>query len=152
MNEQDYEAQVDRFDSMSQVAMEETVFKKDERLYGMCYLIPIDEAIETFKLLDYREKGGYYRTCTECTLIGEDKEMKRRVILYVGSTNVQDNTEFIGPTVNGLIDDAAIIAKACGPSGLNTEYLFQLNSVLREEFEHVDLYLIKLEEAVKSFL
>ena len=154
MNNSDYREQVTKFGLNTLLSQEEIIFEeKDTDLYGMCYLIPIEEAMEIFKELDYREKGGYYRKFTPCNLICDDERTElRNVIVYVGSTNSNDNTEFFGPTTNGLSDDGNIISVAIGPSGKNSEYLFQLIEKMREEFgeNHVDQYLLALEKDVKS--
>lgn len=156
MNDSDYREQVTKFGSDTHVAREEAEFeRKDTDLYGMCYLISNEKAIEIFKDLDYREKGGYYRKFIPCNLIHENGESEiKNVIVYVGSTNHDDNTEFLGPTIHGLSDDGKIISVAIGPSGKNSEYLFQLVDKMREVFgeEHVDQYLLALEKDVKSRL
>ncbi|KAG2387048.1 hypothetical protein C9374_002083 [Naegleria lovaniensis] len=154
VTEADYRHQILQYGENSKVAIEEKEFDaKDINLYGMCYLIPRDIALQTFKLLDYREKGGYFRTLTTCYLVKDDNSIEeKKAILYVGSTNTHENTEFIGPSVNGLVDDAAIIYKAIGPSGKNSEYLFQLTERLRSEFGECETYLTTLEKTVKSFI
>ena len=57
MNNSDYREQVTKFGLNTLLSQEEIIFEeKDTDLYGMCYLIPIDEAMEIFKELDYRQK------------------------------------------------------------------------------------------------
>ncbi|KAF0984473.1 hypothetical protein FDP41_000372 [Naegleria fowleri] len=154
VTEADYKNQILKYGENSKLAIEEKEFDaKDVNLYGMCYLIPRDLALETFKLLDYREKGGYFRTLTTCYLVKDDNSIEeKKAILYVGSINTLENTEFIGPSENGLVDDATIICRAIGPSGPNKEYLFQLTERLRSEFGDCENYLSTLERTVKSSL
>ncbi|KAL9650736.1 hypothetical protein ABK040_001790 [Willaertia magna] len=150
LTEEDYEKVISNYDEESPLRKEEKEFQSNEVLYGMCYLIPKDQALEIFKQLDYREKGGYHRTIV--TVHSSEKGHSKRAILYVGSINNFENTEFVSPSSLGCIEEAKIIAKAIGPSGKNKDYLFQLTKALRERFGGTEPYLYRLEENVKKLL
>lgn len=91
---------------------------------GMAYLITPEE----FTHLDFREKNGYLRILT-------DIQFQTGGVVYVAN---QDNSAFLGPASER--DIAVHIARSEGPSGKNSDYLFQLAKALREldeEDEHV---------------
>lgn len=99
---------------------------------GMAYLI----TPEVFAHLDHREKNGYLRLVTEIHFgAGE----KAEGLIYIASG---ENAAFAGPASEEEI--ARQIARACGPSGRNSEYLLLLAQALRE-LGTVDPHVFEIE-------
>ena len=95
---------------------------------GMAYLI----APEVFDHLDYREKNGYLRVCTD--ILFEDGSQSSG-LLYIAA---EDNAAYLGPAPE--LEIARQIAAAAGPSGRNRDYLTDLAAALRalgQEDPHV---------------
>ena len=95
---------------------------------GMAFLI----TPEVFAHLDFREKNGYLRFCTE--MLFDDGSCAEGLV-YIAT---EDNAAFLGPAPEP--DIARHIASAAGPSGPNSEYLLRLAEALREmgaQDEHV---------------
>lgn len=106
---------------------------------GMAYLI----TPEVFAHLDHREKNGYLRLVTEIHL---SQEERAEGLIYIAS---EENAAFAGPASE--LEIARQIARACGPSGRNSEYLLLLAQALRElgaEDAHVfeiERHLLRME-------
>lgn len=95
--------------------------------------------------LDYREKDGYEKR----SVTFYPKESSRepfQLDVYIGS---EFNPFYLGPASIDSI--AAQIYGAVGPSGRNTDYLFNLADTMRHIAPHVhDEHLFAVEKAVKN--
>ena len=99
------------------------------RCVGMAYQV----TPATFEHLDHREKNGYLRIFAPLHWLNETGQTQG--VLYLASA---DNEAYLGPDTNAAI--AAHIARSVGPSGPNSEYVFDLAHALRdmnEQDEHV---------------
>ncbi|XP_078000744.1 putative glutathione-specific gamma-glutamylcyclotransferase 2 [Glandiceps talaboti] len=118
---------------------------KKECVWGVAYEVPREEIERVKDHLDYREKGGY--TATTVTFHPSESSAIQPfpVTIYIGTDN---NPEYLGDAP--LDDIAHQIFKSVGPSGKNTEYLFELAEAFRENFPGVqDSHLFELEQRVK---
>ena len=92
---------------------------------GVCYRVADEDAATVLDALDFREKGGYTREIVEVTPI--DRSEPVQALLY---TATPDNPNFERSALTDAAAAAAVIARAHGPSGANSEYLFGLAKFL----------------------
>lgn len=117
---------------------------------GVAYKIPADKVAEVINHLDYREKNGYERHNVEFYSFPPDEDdaaAAMNVCIYVAT---QDNVSYAGPpgTMHAL---AAQIHEAVGPSGRNTDYVFNLADTMRQLFPgQSDDHLFELEALLKE--
>jgi glutathione-specific gamma-glutamylcyclotransferase len=124
-----------------------TLIKTDDeesRVYGMGYKIAAEKVNEVLSHLDYREKNGYNRY--ETTFYPLDDSTPKSTIVYVAN---EDNSSF-NPNHN-LNDIAKQIFDSVGPSGPNTEYVYNLCDTMRQYFHNVkDDHLYELESLLRA--
>lgn len=122
------------------------------RVYGVAYKIADDRIDEVVKHLDYREKNGYDRIITRFNpyplqQLNETNRLRTGidVCIYLATP---DNASFAGPTEMSVL--AKQIFEAVGPSGPNTEYVYNLAEAMRRLFPGiVDEHLCELEKALR---
>lgn len=116
----------------------------EEKVWGVAYEIPPSEEENVRAHLDFREKGGY-AAVTVTFHPQEDTRQSFDLEIYIGT---EENPYFLGPAA--IQDIAKQIYHSEGPSGKNTEYLFQLASAMKELAPHVnDEHLYTLETEVR---
>lgn len=111
---------------------------------GFGYKIASEKIDEVLKHLDYREKNGYDRH--ETTFYPLDGTPARPTIVYLANEQ--------NPSWNSnhkLEDIACQIHNAVGPSGTNTEYVYNLCDAMRQYFHNIkDEHLFDLERLLKD--
>ena len=113
----------------------------------MAYEIPPGEVENVTQHLDHREKGGY-KAVTEMFYPQDSNVEPFELKIYIGT---EDNPDYLGPAP--LDDIAEQIFTSHGPSGPNTEYLFELVNIVRNMMPHVnDAHLFELEQKVKALM
>ncbi len=107
----------------------------DERCGGIAFQIAAPDVADIFNALDYREKNGYDRCEAPLYFALDESESKVDGIFYIANEN---NFAFLGDAPIEQI--AQQIGQSQGPSGSNSEYLYNLAQALRDldiDDEHV---------------
>ena len=116
----------------------------EAKVYGIGYKIAAEKVKEVLNHLDYREKNGYDRY--ETTFYPMDGSEPKPTIVYVANEQ--------NPSWNNnhkLEDIASQIVESVGPSGKNTEYVYNLCDAMRQYFHNVkDDHLFDLERLLRS--
>lgn len=110
---------------------------------GVAYRLSEASARSIFAALDHREKNGYERLELMATT---PDQRQLATITYVATP---DNFAYLGPA--SINDISMQIAASVGPSGANTEYLFELASALRG-LGVEDTHVFALEQQVRQLL
>ena len=110
---------------------------------GIAYRLPAASANSIFQALDHREKNGYQRL--ELSAITRDRR-ELATITYIAAPG---NFAYLGPAP--LAQIGAQIARSHGPSGPNTQYLFELADALRS-LQVEDDHVFALEQQVRQLL
>lgn len=110
---------------------------------GVAYRLAADTAKDIFDALDYREKNGYERL----ELAATTNEPTPRVLNTLTYIATPDNFAYLGPAPVAELSQQ--IAASIGPSGTNTEYLFELADALRK-LEVQDAHVFELEQQVRK--
>ncbi|XP_019625591.1 PREDICTED: uncharacterized protein LOC109470935 [Branchiostoma belcheri] len=117
----------------------------EESVWGVAYEVAEDDVASVSQHLDFREKGGY----TKHSVLFHPADTSVQpftLLLYIGTDT---NPEFLGDAP--LSEIAEQIAHSVGPSGKNTEYLYQLAEAMRTLVPHKpDTHLFELERLVKE--
>ncbi|KAL5630758.1 hypothetical protein BROUX41_000630 [Berkeleyomyces rouxiae] len=95
-----------------------------ERVWGVAYRIKSDRVAEVKEYLDIREINGY-SVHHQMFQPADPDAAPIRTLVYIGTP---DNEQFTGPQDPREL--ASHIARSKGPSGLNSEYLLELNTAL----------------------
>ena len=109
-----------------------------ERVWGVAYRIQADKVAEVKEYLDIREINGYtihYAPFHPASSSSSDSTANPaaaekgtiRTLVYIGTP---DNPQFTGPQEPAAL--AAHIAASEGPSGLNRDYLLELERALND--------------------
>lgn len=123
-------------------------FLQDE-VWGISYKIPPKDVDSTFSYLNFREKNGYSLN-TVTFHPANDDVMPFDVPIYISPDN-ETNPHYLGPAP--LDDMARQILTSNGPSGPNTEYLFNLAQFMKEQVPYVkDAHLFELDNAVRKLM
>jgi len=94
-----------------------------QKVWGTAYRIEASKVAEVRDYLDIREINGY--TIHYTPFYPADGSKSIRTLVYIGTP---DNEQFVGPQDPQKL--AAHIHKSEGPSGLNKEYLWNLETAL----------------------
>ncbi|KAI0533900.1 ChaC-domain-containing protein [Xylaria digitata] len=101
------------------------VHSAPEKVWGTAYRIKAEHVTEVANYLDIREINGY--TIHYTPFYPADGSAPIRTLVYIGTP---DNDQFIGPQDPQAL--AEHIHRSEGPSGLNRDYLFELEKALNE--------------------
>ncbi|KAF6845262.1 Gamma-glutamyl cyclotransferase-like domain-containing protein [Colletotrichum musicola] len=117
-----------------------------DRVWGVAYRIKSDKVAEVKDYLDIREINGY--TIHYAPFYPADGSEPIRTLVYIGTP---DNDQFVGPQDPQAL--AEHIYKSRGPSGLNTDYLLELEEALNAlSPESGDVHITDLSNRVRAII
>ncbi|CAM1507004.1 Fc.00g066450.m01.CDS01 [Cosmosporella sp. VM-42] len=96
-----------------------------DRVWGVAYRIISSKVAEVKEYLDIREINGY--SIHYAPFLPADGSSPIRALVYIGTP---DNEQFVGPQDPQVL--AEHIFRSQGPSGLNKDYLLELDVALSE--------------------
>ncbi len=111
---------------------------RTQRCWGTAYEIPLGDPEKVLAGLDHRERGGYDRVEVEISLFdgslrpgpsvdrGAEEPPAVAGLVYIASP---ENTNYLGAA--SIEEIARQVASASGPSGANSDYVFELARSLR---------------------
>lgn len=115
-----------------------------EKVWGTAYRIEESKVDEVKKYLDIREINGYSIHYTP--FHPADGSPSIKTLVYIGTP---DNDQFVGPQDPQEL--AIHIFKSVGPSGLNKDYLLELDKALEDlSPESVDEHIKDLANRVRA--
>ncbi|UKZ63280.1 uncharacterized protein TrAtP1_004508 [Trichoderma atroviride] len=115
-----------------------------DKVWGVAYRIEADHVAEVKEYLDIREINGYSIHYTP--FHPADGSSPIRTLVYIGTP---DNEQFVGPQDPQKL--AEHILRSRGPSGLNKDYLFGLDTALAELCpESEDVHVSDLARRVRA--
>ncbi len=111
------------------------------RCWGRAFSLPPAERRAILAALDHREQGGYQRLSLPLEF-GDGR--RGRGVTWIAT---RENEHYLGPAGTEVI--ARQIFSALGPSGPNTEYVFQLESALDRD-GHPDPHVTAIADALRG--
>lgn len=115
-----------------------------EKVWGVAYRIKAEKVAEVKEYLDIREINGY--SIHYAPFRPADGAPTIKTLVYIGTP---DNEQFVGPQDPQELSEH--IYHSQGPSGLNSEYLLNLDVALTELApESGDLHIHDLAERVRK--
>jgi len=117
--------------------------------WGAAYLVSKENACEVLNLLEIREKQ-YDKRVQIDLFDASDALIIQNALTYIATPDPA-NWNWLGEPRGGLPESAMQIATAIGPSGPNSEYLFNLCDAMRG-IGVDDPHLYELEKAVREIL
>ena len=114
--------------------------------WGIAYRVDPGARERIASKLDVREAGGYRRHRVDVRAERGDGQIIESALMYIATPQ---NPHFAGPAP--IEEMARQVARASGPSGPNTEYVFELAAALREHGA-VDAHVFELERAVRRYV
>ncbi|KAK7745463.1 hypothetical protein SLS53_002961 [Cytospora paraplurivora] len=118
-----------------------------EKVWGVAYRIEAEHVEEVKEYLDIREINGYTIHYTPF-YPASNPQAPIRTLAYIGTP---ENDQFVGP--QDLLVLAEHIYKSEGPSGLNSEYLLNLDKALDElSPESGDEHITDLSTRVRAII
>lgn len=118
----------------------------EDCVWGVAYEIAAEEVDNVTRHLDLREQGGYEMVSVTFHPRDSKQQGPFELNIYIG---LESNPYFLGPC--DINDMASQIASSHGPSGPNSEYLFELAEAMRNVAPGVeDTHLYELEKHVRN--
>lgn len=110
------------------------IAEAEGRCSGMLYRVDARDRDAVLAALDHREQGGYTRLEVNAFFEGEGGAFVPAITYFAGA----ENPNYLGSA--SIVEIAAQVRSARGPSGENADYVTRLAAALRElgvEDEHV---------------